>query len=51
MRGRIADAIVLAVAAAIALFALSVAVSNSHPAGQYPSTLGESPKLTADGIH
>ena len=32
MWGRIADMIVLAVAAAIALFAI-VAVSNSHPAG------------------
>ena len=43
MRNRIADAIVLAVAAAIALFAISVAVSNSHPSGQYGSTLGDSP--------
>ena len=34
MRNRIADVIVLAMAMAIALFAL-VAVSNSHPSGQY----------------
>jgi hypothetical protein len=49
MRSRIADAVVLAVAAAIALFAI-IAVSNSHPSGEYRSTLGESPTLTADGI-
>ena len=45
MWGRIADVIVLAVAAAIALFAI-VAVSNSHPSGQYRSTLGDSPTWT-----
>ena len=46
MRNRIADAIVLAVAAAIALFAISVAVSNSHPSGQYRSTLEDRPAWT-----
>jgi hypothetical protein len=45
MWGRIADAIVLAVAMAIALFAISVAVSNSQPAQQYRSTLEDSPAL------